>query len=159
MTMKLLLLLGILFCGVACNQVKTYTIEGHMPGAADGVVVRLADLGYYPEVILDSTIIKGEKFVLKGKQPLIYPKYCKLIIDKTPQETDGFKKQLKAYSFFVDNSRIRFECQIDSMPSYYWEPVSKEHNVTLSGSPTQDLYNQYQGSVRELTKRSANLWN
>lgn len=157
--MKLLLLLGILFCGVACNQVKTYTIEGHMPGAADGVVVRLADLGYYPEVILDSTIIKEEKFVLKGKQPLIYPKYCKLIIDKTPQETDGFKKQLKACSFFVDNSRIRFECQIDSMPSYYWEPVSKEHNVTLSGSPTQDLYNQYQGSVRELTKRSVDLWN
>ena len=60
--MKLLLLLGILFCGVACNQVKTYTIEGHIPGAADGVVVRLADLGYYPEVILDSTIIKGENF-------------------------------------------------------------------------------------------------
>ena len=28
---------------------KTYTIEGHIPGAADGVVVRLADLGYYPE--------------------------------------------------------------------------------------------------------------
>ena len=77
MTMKLLLLLGILFCGVACNQVKTYTIEGHMPGAADGVVVRLADLGYYPEVILDSTIIKEEKFVLKGKQPLIYPKYLR----------------------------------------------------------------------------------
>ena len=45
------------------------------------------------------------------------------------------------------------------MPAYYWEAVNKEHNVTLTGSPTQDLYQAYKTSVQELSERYTALRN
>jgi len=63
------------------------------------------------------------------------------------------KKTLKAYRFLRIIRLWNSSAQMDSMPSYYWEPVNKEHNVTLTGSPTQDLYQAYKTSVQELSER------
>lgn len=54
---------------------------------------------------------------------------------------------------------MEFQCQMDKMPAYYWEAVNKEHNVTLTGSPTQDLYQAYKTSVQELSERYTALRN
>ena len=151
-------LIGLCMC-MACQQPRVYRINGSLPGALDGYVVKLYNIDTYPDVLLDSTVIKDEKFQLEGTRTFEYPKYCRLVVDMTPDEPNQRKKTLKAYRFFADNTAMEFQCQMDSMPSYYWEPVNKEHNVTLTGSPTQDLYQAYKTSVQELSERKTALWN
>ena len=157
--MKLLYFIGLIGLCVACQQSQVYRINGSLPGAQDGYVVKLYNIDTYPDVLLDSTVVKNEKFSLKGSQYFEYPKYCRLVVDMTPQETNQRQKTLKAYRFFADNTAMEFQCQMDSMPSYYWEAVNKEHHVSLTGSPTQDLYQQYKTFVRELSERKAALRN
>ena len=151
-------LIGLCMC-MACQQPQVYRINGSLPGALDGYVVKLYNIDTYPDVLLDSTVIKDEKFQLEGTRTFEYPKYCRLVVDMTPDEPDQRKKTLKAYRFFADNTAMEFQCQMDSMPAYYWEAVNKEHNVTLTGSPTQDLYQAYKTSVQELSERKTALWN
>ena len=157
--MKLLYFIVLTGLCMACHQPRVYRINGSLPGALDGYVVKLYNIDTYPDVLLDSTVIKDEKFQLEGTRTFEYPKYCRLVVDMTPDEPDQRKKTLKAYRFFADNTAMEFQCQMDSMPSYYWEPVNKEHNVTLTGSPTQDLYQAYKTSVQELSERKTALWN
>ena len=141
--MKLLYFIVLTGLCMACHQPRGYRIKGSLPGALDGYVVKLYNIDTYPDVLLDSTVIKDEKFQLEGTRTFEYPKYCRLVVDMTPDEPDQRKKTLKAYRFFADNTAMEFQCQMDSMPAYYWEAVNKEHNVTLTGSPTQDLYQAY----------------
>lgn len=157
--MKLVVILSLIFSLASCNRVDAYQINGALPGAKDGVVVKLMNIENNPAVMLDSTTVKNGKFMIKGMQPFDYPKYCQLIVDMTPEIENQRQKTLKAYRFFADNSVMEFNCQADSMPSYYWEPVSKEHNVSLTGSPAQDLYNQYRQLVEKLSKQNSDLWN
>lgn len=157
--MKLLYFIALTSLCMACHRPQVYRINGSLPGARDGYVVRLYNIDTYPDVLLDSTVIKDEKFRLEGNRPFEYPKYCRLVVDMTPQEPDQRKKTLKAYRFFADNTSMEFHCRMDSMPGYYWEPVNKEHNVTLSGSPAQDLYQAYQASVQELSAKKTALRN
>lgn len=159
MIMKLLVILSVLFFLASCNRVDAYKINGTLLGAKDGIVVKLMNIENNLAVTLDSAIVKSEKFFMEGTQLFDYPKYCQLVVDMTPEIENQRQKTLKAYRFFADNSVMEFNCQVDSMPSYYWEPVSKEHNVSLTGSPAQDLYNQYQRSVKKLTIRNSELRN
>ena len=157
--MKLLYFIVLTGLCMACHQPRVYRINGSLPGALDGYVVKLYNIDTYPDVLLDSTVIKDEKFQLEGTRTFEYPKYCRLVVDMTPDEPDQRKKTLKAYRFFADNTAMEFQCQMDSMPAYYWEAVNKEHNVTLTGSPTQDLYQAYKTSVQELSERYTALRN
>lgn len=157
--MKLLYFIGLIGLCIACQQPRVYKIEGSLPGAQDGYMVKLYNIDTYPDVLMDSAVIRDEKFRLEGTQPFEYPRYCRLVVDMTPQEANQRQKTLKAYRFFADNTLMEFRCQIDSMPGYYWEPRNKEHHVTLTGSPAQDLYQQYKASVQELSERKAALWN
>ena len=115
--MKLLYFIVLTGLCMACHQPRVYRINGSLPGALDGYVVKLYNIDTYPDVLLDSTVIKDEKFQLEGTRTF------------------------------------------DSMPAYYWEAVNKEHNVTLTGSPTQDLYQAYKTSVQELSERYTALRN
>lgn len=155
--MKLLYFIVLTGLCMACHQPRVYRINGSLPGALDGYVVKLYNIDTYPDVLLDSTVIKDEKFQLEGTRTFEYPKYCRLVVDMTPDEPDQRKKTLKAYRFFADNTAMEFQCQMDSMPSYYWEPVNKEHNVTLTGSPTQDLYRHIKPLYRNVRKENG-LW-
>lgn len=157
--MKVLVFLSILFLLASCNQVKVYKINGFLPGAKDGVVVKLLSTDNYPAVVLDSVLVKDEKFSMAGKETWSHPKYCQLVVDLTPEITNEREKTLKAYRFFADNTTMEFNCHVDSMPSYYWEPVNKEHHVGLTGSPAQDLYNQYKISIKDLSGKKSELWN
>lgn len=157
--MKVLVFLSILFLMASCNQLKVCKINGSLPGAKDGVVVKLMSIDSYPPVVLDSVVVNQEKFMVGGKEPWNCPKYCQLVVDLTPEVTNEREKTLKSYRFFADNTNMEFKCPVDSMPSYYWEPVSKEHHVSLTGSPTQDLYTQFKASIQELNAKKSELWN
>ena len=153
--MKLLYFIVLTGLCMACHQPRVYRINGSLPGALDGYVVKLYNIDTYPDVLLDSTVIKDEKFQLEGTRTFEYPKYCRLVVDMTPDEPDQRKKTLKAYRFFADNTAMEFQCQMDSMPAYYWEAVNKEHNVTLTGSPhricirhIKPLYRSCQKGIR-----------
>ncbi len=158
--MKLLYFIVLTGLCMACHQPRVYRINGSLPGALDGYVVKLYNIDTYPDVLLDSTVIKDEKFQLEGTRTFEYPKYCRLVVDMTPDEPDQRKKDIEGLSFFLRiiqpwNSSVRWTvCRL-----IYWEAVNKEHNVTLTGSPTQDLYQAYKTSVQELSERYTALRN
>lgn len=52
-------LIGLCMC-MACQQPQVYRINGSLPGALDGYVVKLYNIDTYPDVLLDSTVIKDE---------------------------------------------------------------------------------------------------
>lgn len=99
--MKLLYFIVLTGLCMACHQPRVYRINGSLPGALDGYVVKLYNIDTYPDVLLDSTVIKDEKFQLEGTRTFEYPKYCRLVVDMTPDEPNQRKKTLKAYRFFA----------------------------------------------------------
>ena len=91
--MKLLYFIVLTGLCMACHQPRVYRINGSLPGALDGYVVKLYNIDTYPDVLLDSTVIKDEKFQLEGTRTFEYPKYCRLVVDMTPDEPNHRKKQ------------------------------------------------------------------
>ena len=79
--MKLLYFIVLTGLCMACHQPRVYRINGSLPGALDGYVVKLYNIDTYPDVLLDSTVIKDEKFQLEGTRTFEYPKYCRLVVD------------------------------------------------------------------------------
>lgn len=157
--MKIIFYVMVFLCCVACNSVQSYDIKGNLPGARDGAVVKLMNIETYPAVLLDSSIVQGEHFRLKGNAPISQVQYCQLLIDLTPEETDSRKKDLRCYRFFMDNADFTFSCIADSLPGFYYEPVNKNHHVTMTGGKDQELHNRYQQSVQQLNKQKEYLRN
>lgn len=58
--MKLLYFIVLTGLCMACHQPRVYRINGSLPGALDGYVVKLYNIDTYPDVLLDSTVIKDE---------------------------------------------------------------------------------------------------
>ena len=56
--MKLLYFIVLTGLCMACHQPRVYRINGSLPGALDGYVVKLYNIDTYPDVLLDSTVIK-----------------------------------------------------------------------------------------------------
>lgn len=69
-------------------------------GALDGYVVKLYNIDTYPDVLLDSTVIKDEKFQLEGTRTFEYPKYCRLVVDMTSREPNQQQKDIKGLFVF-----------------------------------------------------------
>ena len=55
--MKLLYFIVLTGLCMACHQPRVYRINGSLPGALDGYVVKLYNIDTYPDVLLDSTVI------------------------------------------------------------------------------------------------------
>lgn len=140
--MKMLIVLSVLFLIVSCNQENTYRINGVFPGVKDGGIVKLMNATSYPNVLLDSATVKNGKFTLTGT--FDYPKYCKLLVDMTPEVTNKREKWIWSHYFFAGNTAMELEWHADSLPSF-------------SGSPEQDLYDQFNQSINELRSRKWTL--
>lgn len=154
---KLLLASLIPLCLWSCKT-EGYRIEGNIPGAPEGLTAWLVKTDVYPNMVLDSAAVTDGRFDIRHETSLEYPHQASIIIGKGPY-SDRPDTDTKAYRFFLDNGDITFDCMFDSLPSFYWEPRSKEHNVTLKGSPTQDIQNLYNERVRPLTTERAELRN
>lgn len=79
----------VLFVGellVACQREPGYKISGSVPGTPDGMKVYL----YNWNTPVDSSVVKGGKFVLTGKVDV--PTRYQLLIDLSPDKVESVRE-------------------------------------------------------------------
>ena len=139
----------------ACQpkEPTTYTIHGEISGDANGKEVFL-----YPimgEVALDSAIIANNKFTFKGTMNT--PERVRLVIDANPEEEKGSQQGFKQSYFYLENGDIQYIADIDSMPSLFRKPNMKMVLPIVKGSKSQDLYETYSASIKDLNAKYRTL--
>ena len=117
----------------ACQpkEPTTYTIHGEISGDANGKEVFL-----YPimgEVALDSAI------------------------NANPEEEKGSQQGFKQSYFYLENGDIQYIADIDSMPSLFRKPNMKMVLPIVKGSKSQDLYETYSASIKDLNAKYRTL--
>lgn len=123
----------------SCNQEPAYRIQGIVPGTPDGTIVTL----YGQNKIQDSVIMTHGRFLFQGKvdEPSLY----EIWIDLSPEIEDEYNKDIRIINLFVENSDIRYECEsIDCLPLYASAYHNVKGKVTVTGSPSSNLYQAYQ---------------
>lgn len=149
------LLYGIVCLGtlVACQREPGYKISGSVPGTPDGMKVYL----YNWNTPVDSSVVKGGKFVLTGKVDV--PTRYQLLIDLSPDKVESYEKDLRGSDVFVDNVDIKYESpSIDSLPSSNSFRRKVKGNVTVTGSPVHDLFLSYQEKLKPYRTRNSEAW-
>lgn len=149
------LLYGIVCLGtlIACQREPGYRISGSVPGTPDGMKVYL----YNWNTPVDSSVVKGGKFVLTGKVDV--PTRYQLLIDLSPDKVESYEKDLRGSDVFVDNVDIKYESpSIDSLPSSNSFLRKVKGNVTVTGSPVHDLFLSYQEKVKPYRARNSEAW-
>lgn len=149
------LLYGIVCLGtlVACQREPGYKISGSVPGTPDGMKVYL----YNWNTPVDSSVVKGGKFVLTGKVDV--PTRYQLLIDLSPDKVESYEKDLRGSDVFVDNVDIKYESpSIDSLPSRNSFRRKVKGNVTVTGSPAHDLFLSYQEKLKPYRTRNSEAW-
>ena len=149
------LLYGIVCLGtlVACQREPGYKISGFVPGTPDGMKVYL----YNWNTPVDSSVVKGGKFVLTGKVDV--PTRYQLLIDLSPDKVESYEKDLRGSDVFVDNVDIKYESpSIDSLPSRNSFRRKVKGNVTVTGSPVHDLFLSYQEKLKPYRTRNSEAW-
>lgn len=149
------LLYGIVCLGtlVACQREPGYKISGSVPGTPDGMKVYL----YNWNTPVDSSVVKGGKFVLTGKVDV--PTRYQLLIDLSPDKVESYEKDLRGSDVFVDNVDIKYESpSIDSLPSRNSFRRKVKGNVTVTGSPVHDLFLNYQEKLKPYRTRNSEAW-
>lgn len=154
---KVLFLLVCSMCIFACQQKEEgFTINGSLIGDAEGGRVILQKTNEYPEVTIDSTVVKDGKFTLKGK--IDSPAMYSLIIDINEPDAEQPDRRNKMFDvkFYLENADITFEGDVATLPSYYWNP-DRKGEFTIKGSATQDLYQKYLDSTKSLSEQLSKL--
>ena len=149
------LLYGIVCLGtlVACQREPGYKISGSVPGTPDGMKVYL----YNWNTPVDSSVVKGGKFVLTGKVDV--PTRYQLLIDLSPDKVESYEKDLRGSDVFVDNVDIKYESpSIDSLPSRNSFRRKVKGNVTVTGSPVHELFLSYQEKLKPYRTRNSEAW-
>ena len=150
------LLYGIVCWGtlVACQREPGYKISGSVPGTPDGMKVYL----YNWNTPVDSSVVKGGKFVLTGKVDV--PTRYQLLIDLSPDKVESYEKDLRGSDVFVENVDIKYESpSIDSLPSRNSFLRNVKGNVIVTGSPVHDLFLSYQEKIKPYRTKNSEAWN
>lgn len=138
---------------VACQREPGYKISGSVPGTPDGMKVYL----YNWNTPVDSSVVKGGKFVLTGKVDV--PTRYQLLIDLSPDKVESYEKDLRGSDVFVENVDITYESpSIDSLPSRSFQRKVKG-NVVVKGSLTHDLFLCYQEKIKPYRTKNSEAWN
>lgn len=150
------LLYGIMCMGLlaACQREPGYQIDGSVPGTPDGMKAYL----YNWNTVIDSAVVKGGKFVLKGKVDI--PVRYQLWIDLSPEVEEDYQKDMRGSDIFVDNTDIRYESpSIDSLPSRLSFKRNVKGKVAVVGSPAHDLYMNFQEELKPYKAKYGEAWN
>ena len=150
------LLYGIVCLGtlVACQREPGYKISGSVPGTPDGMKVYL----YNWNTPVDSSVVKGGKFVLTGKVDV--PTRYQLLIDLSPDKVESYEKDLRGSDVFVENVDIKYESPSnDSLPSRNSFLRNVKGNVIVTGSPVHDLFLSYQEKIKPYRTKNSEAWN
>lgn len=147
-----LVFLGCFFFA-AVNAQDKYTIDGSIMGKADGMKVYLVKESW-PEVkIVDSTVIRENKFRLKGSVEV--PALYSIRIDKTPKGERSSERNWLSSRFYLDNSDISYSGNVDSLPPFYYSFKNKSVPPVITGSATQDESVRFNQSRAPLSKKLA----
>lgn len=139
---------------VACQREPGYKISGSVPGTPDGMKVYL----YNWNTPVDSSVVKGGKFVLTGKVDV--PTRYQLLIDLSPDKVESYEKDLRGSDVFVENVDIKYESpSIDSLPSRNSFLRNVKGNVIVTGSPVHDLFLSYQEKIKPYRTKNSEAWN
>ena len=115
--MKNILIALLLLCAWGSQAQDKFTINGSLKGSLDGQEVYLIYTYYVENTPIDTTVIKDGKFFFTGR--LDYPAMHKIIIDRTPEGEESSERYWSAMDFYLENSPITFEADLDSLYTYY----------------------------------------
>ncbi len=147
------ILISIMILAFACRKEAGYRIYGSVPETPDGIKAYLYDWN----TPVDSAVVQGGKFVLKGKVDI--PVRYQLWIDLSPELKEDYRKDLRGTNIFMDNTDIRYESpSIDSLPSRLSFTRKVKGNVTITGSPAHDLYMSYQKDIKSYKEKKSEAW-
>ncbi|NSW94895.1 MAG: AhpC/TSA family protein [Bacteroidales bacterium] len=127
---KILYLILPAFLLVNCTSKPHYEITGNIKGA-DSVKFLLQKRDGNSLVTIDSAFSKNGTFKMKGG-PVDYPEMVMLVASDNRMRT----------SFYLENSKISITGTLDSL-----------YNAVITGSKTQDEYQNYINSAREISDR------
>lgn len=140
----------------AC-QPKGYVIDGTLANA-EGAKVVLVKRMPTEEVRVDSTVVRDGKFRLEGRveSPDLYMLEVNLNPEGTSMEEMDYDKMFKA-DFYLENSPVTFEADLNTMASYFWNPERKTVDPVIRGSREQALCEQLDASRSEVKRELDSL--
>lgn len=139
----------------ACSREEGYTINGLLSGNAEGAKVTLIS---DTQETIDSATVSNGKFTLKGK--IDAPGMHALIIDTNDPDAaePDYRNKTCKVNFYLENSDITFEGNVDSLPTYYYNPERKGVAV-IKGSASQDLYENFKASIKDISDQLSEIDN
>lgn len=131
---------------------KGYIIRGEIANAKDGMKVYLLNDQVWPEVLLDSTELKGGKFVFTGY--VEYPLILKITLNSNKEDSYG----LLGTAFYLENSEISFTADVNTWETYYYNPdVKGKVPAVVKGSKENDLYLKMKSEEEAIKAQKAPL--
>src|SRR5699024_5227358 len=98
---------------------------------------------------------KDGEFFFTGK--VDYPAMHKIIINRTPEGEESSERYWSAMEFYLENSPITFEADLDSLYTYYRKANQKP--AIIKGSKTEDEHNYFKGLLKEKRAKLGELNN
>lgn len=152
------------YISISAQNVQGFVVQGSVKGASNGakVLLQCYDSSGMDMLTLDSTIVNNGMFSLKGKVEV--PEFSVLVIDNDPTHDGDNKNYEKVYAdrFYLENSDIKVECDLSTMPHYYEMEGEVAKPSLVIGSKSNDEYRELinrtkstQDKIAEVQKKMA----
>ncbi len=154
---KIILAVAIIIAMVACTQKPAdgFVINGTLKGNAENAEVKLYDgMGGYPyKEAMDSTFVKNGKFQFKGKLDRPMQVLVRIIMPDSTLEL--FDRELGG-SFYLDNSTVTFDADVNTVTSTYYYPPRKVAPV-ITGSAIQVENERLSAMISDINAKMESL--
>lgn len=150
---KILSVMGAVALLASCNQEKGYEIQGELTGIPDGTTVYLEKINQDSKQLqaVDSTIVKNNTFVLKGKEE--FPDYSfiafKDVEGKVPFILENGKIQLKYYADNIEESAATGTKNNDEFATFNKKRNEFTKKLVAFRAANQEAYEKAQAEKNE----------
>ncbi|WP_010251282.1 redoxin domain-containing protein [Myroides injenensis] len=150
---KILSVIGAVALLASCNQEKGYEIQGELTGIPDGTTVYLEKINQESKQLqaVDSTIVKDNTFVLKGKEE--FPDYSfiafKDIEGRVPFILENGKIQLKYYADKIEESAATGTKNNDEFATFNKKRNEFTKKLVAFRAANQEAYEKAQAEKNE----------
>lgn len=136
---------------------KGYVIDGTLANA-EGAKVVLTERDPMNETRVDSAVVENGRFRLEGR--IETPGLYRLEVDLNPvgtsmEETDYDKIYIA--DFYLENSPITFEGDVDAMQTYFWTPERAAFAPVIKGSVQQQMRERLDERLADVLARQRAL--
>ncbi|WP_430809641.1 MULTISPECIES: redoxin domain-containing protein [unclassified Carboxylicivirga] len=139
----------------ACQLNKGYKVNGTLHGDVENARIYLQKNDYVSQSIVDSAVVSNGQFTLSGE--VDYPGLYTLIVDRTPEGEASNPKYKNKASFYLENSDISFEANINTMAGFYYNPKRKTEPAIIKGSQAQALKEEYSAIAKPFNEKLRKL--